>query len=159
MDSLSPGRIYGTTSLDTGTNWRRLVPPPLFPTLWLAGHRRLGCAFLCLSVSVCLPAASVGGWGSSASAVSHVTTKQQQWFAISPRQQNSRVSLHTSRAHVCGITCGPKERKSAQFKVDMDDELYYHNPENLQHRCSEIYGNRSSKRSGRSSWSSIIEFI
>ena len=37
MDSLSPGRIYGTTSLDTGTNWRRLVPPPLFPTLWLAG--------------------------------------------------------------------------------------------------------------------------
>ena len=37
MDSLSPGRIYGTTSLDTGTNWRRLVPPPPFPTLWLAG--------------------------------------------------------------------------------------------------------------------------
>ena len=38
MDSLSPGRIYGTTSLDTGTNWCRLVPPPLFPTLWLAGQ-------------------------------------------------------------------------------------------------------------------------
>ena len=29
--------IYGTTSLDTGTKWRRLVPPPHFPTLWLAG--------------------------------------------------------------------------------------------------------------------------
>ena len=44
MDSLSPGRIYGTTSLDTGTNWRRLVPPPLFPTLWLAGNPRYpGC--------------------------------------------------------------------------------------------------------------------
>ena len=37
IDSLSPGRIYGTISLDTGTNWRRLVPPPHFPTLWLAG--------------------------------------------------------------------------------------------------------------------------
>ena len=35
-----PGRIYGTTSLDTGTKWRRLVPPPHFPTLWLAGARR-----------------------------------------------------------------------------------------------------------------------
>ena len=23
----------------TGTNWRRLVPPPHFPTLWLAGVR------------------------------------------------------------------------------------------------------------------------
>ena len=35
-----PGRIYGTISLDTGTKWRRLVPPPHFPTLWLAGARR-----------------------------------------------------------------------------------------------------------------------
>ena len=49
MDSLSPGRIYGTTSLDTGTNWRRLVPPPLFPTLWLAGATRVAAARHCLS--------------------------------------------------------------------------------------------------------------
>ena len=30
--------IYGATSLDTGTKWRRLVPPPQFPTLWLAAR-------------------------------------------------------------------------------------------------------------------------
>ena len=44
MDSLSPGRIYGTTCADTGNKWRRLVPPPLFPTLWLAGFTVSKCA-------------------------------------------------------------------------------------------------------------------
>ena len=101
----------------------------------------------------------VGGWGRSA--VSHLATKADQWFAICPRRQNM----------IGRVRCIPVERACAESpaaqrsgsrlnsKYIWTTNYYYHNPRNLQHRFSEIYGNRSSKRSGRSSWSSIIEFI
>ena len=102
IDSLSPGRIYGTTSLDTGTNWRRLVPPPHFPTLWLAGS--LATALSAASALLLARVASLAAALHSASALR--LARVASLAAASGWASASRFARAVSLAAACSLIQG-----------------------------------------------------